>query len=78
MLANTLLEQETLDAEEIAALMEGKPLTEIHTKRANTAKKNADEDAEVAARPAREVTAKESTTKKEPIQVMINEKKIES
>ncbi len=81
MLANALFEQETLDAEEIAALMEGNSLTEIHIKREKAKKKSDLEDGESESdspSPSQEKATKEASPKKEPIQVMINDKKIES
>ncbi|MBS3947413.1 MAG: ATP-dependent zinc metalloprotease FtsH [Dethiobacter sp.] len=74
LLANGLLEQESLDAEEIAALMEGKPLAEIHGRRAAKEKQQQNDEAESAAaqRPVRQ-----PVPRKEPIKVLINEKKLE-
>jgi cell division protease FtsH len=71
LLANALIEQETLDAEEIAVLMEGKSLEEFQRIRTTNAEKQAAEEA-----PPPRPPAKDAATRKEPVQVMINEKKL--
>lgn len=73
LLANALLEQETLDAEEITALMEGVPLSDIKDKRQLAQKAQQDEDAQ-------EVRTKglDTNVDKDTVKIVINEKKIES
>jgi cell division protease FtsH len=74
LLAAALLEQEALDAEEIAALMEGRSLAEVHSKRAAKEKQQQGGEMKSAAeaRPPRE-----PSPRKEPVKVLINEKKLE-
>ncbi|MCL5981654.1 MAG: ATP-dependent zinc metalloprotease FtsH [Firmicutes bacterium] len=74
LLANGLLEQESLDAEEIAALMEGKPLADVPGRYEAKEKQQQNDEAESAAaqRPVRQ-----PVPRKEPIKVLINEKKLE-
>ncbi|NLN07568.1 MAG: ATP-dependent metallopeptidase FtsH/Yme1/Tma family protein [Firmicutes bacterium] len=73
VLANALLEQETLDAEEIAGLMEGKTLEEIKTSRPQS---TLPQEPETESRPQRSV-GREVQLKKDPVQVLINEKELE-
>jgi cell division protease FtsH len=73
LIASSLIEQETLDSEEIAALMEGNSLADLHFDRELIKKKREEE-----VRKAGEVPLNRgATVKKEPVKVMINEKKIE-
>ncbi len=74
LIANALIEQETLDAEEIVALMEVKSLTELHSSRQAKAKEaeKAEEIKEVRA------ARREPSIKKESFQVLINDKKVET
>lgn len=70
-IAQALLEQETLDAEEITALIEGRPLAELHSARKTV---QAEEKQEMK---DYRTAGREAVLKKDPVQVMINEKKIE-
>jgi cell division protease FtsH len=77
-LAQALLEQETLDGEEITALVEGKPLEDLHETR-RLAQKATDKLTEEAAREGREYRPSRSTApKKEAVQVIINDKQMET
>ena len=71
LLANALIEQETLDSEEIAVLMEGKSLKEFQQTRFVQEGSPATEEA--APRPV----IRETAIRKNPVKVMINEKKLE-
>ncbi|MCW3489158.1 ATP-dependent zinc metalloprotease FtsH [Dethiobacter alkaliphilus] len=73
-IAEALMEQETLDAVEIAALIEGKDLSEVKSKRQaeQADAENAGQDT-AQSQPGRSVTAKSDS-----VSVMINEKKIDS
>ncbi|EEG76653.1 ATP-dependent zinc metalloprotease FtsH [Dethiobacter alkaliphilus] len=73
-IAEALMDQETLDAVEIAALIEGKDLSEVKSKRQaeQADAENAGQDT-VQSQPGRSVTAKSDS-----VSVMINEKKIDS
>ncbi len=73
LLANALIEQETLDAGEIAALMEGRSLKELHQSR--TKKEAAEAGGEAA--PASRSSVKTTAARKETVRVMINKKKLE-
>lgn len=73
LLANALIEQETLDAEEIAALMEGQSLADFHISRPV---RYADVPEQQSGDPR--AAGKESLTKKESVQVIINEKKLKT
>jgi len=73
LLANALIEQETLDAEEIAALMEGQSLTDFH----KSQPVKYDDVQEQQTKDLR-AAGKESMIKKESVQVIINEKKLET
>jgi cell division protease FtsH len=79
LMAAALLDQETLDAEEISALIEGRGLTELHESR-KSAQKVAEKLENEKAQQVKEFRAagQEATTKKDTVQVMINDKKIES
>ncbi|MBT9172270.1 MAG: ATP-dependent zinc metalloprotease FtsH [Syntrophomonadaceae bacterium] len=74
LLAEALLEHEALDAEEIAALMEGRPLEEIRVRRAakEVQQQGGDTKSATESRPSRE-----HVPRKEPVKVLINEKKLE-
>lgn len=74
LLAAALLEQESLDAEEIAALMEGRPLEEIHSRRAAKEAQQQGGDTK-SANESR--LSREHVPRKEPVKVLINEKKLE-
>jgi len=74
LIANALLDQETLDAEEIVALMELKSLTELHNNRQIKAKEaEKSEEIKEFRTPRRE-----PNIKKESLQVLINEKNVET
>ncbi|MDW7649836.1 MAG: ATP-dependent zinc metalloprotease FtsH [Bacillota bacterium] len=73
-IAHALLEQETLDAEEIAVLMEGKSMDELHATR--KAKAAASEKAAEA--KEYKTMGRETQVKKESVHVLINEKKVET
>lgn len=73
LIANALLEQETLDAEEIAALMEGRSLADLHSTRQAQAKA-----AEKAQSKEFQAAGREAGVKKEAVQVLINEKTLEA
>ena len=73
LIANALLEHETLDMEEITALMEGKDLVALHADR--KAKKQATLERSQESKDFR-ATGRETVYKKESVQVLINEKKI--
>ncbi|NLM45317.1 MAG: ATP-dependent zinc metalloprotease FtsH, partial [Firmicutes bacterium] len=74
VLANALLEQEILDAEEIAGLMEGKTLAELKASRPQASPPQEPEP-ETENRPQRSV-GREVQLKKDPVQVLINEKEV--
>lgn len=74
LIAYALLDQETLDAEEITVLMEGKLLAELHHARQVKAKEVEKAEEKREARTPR----REPNIKKESLQVLINEKKIEA
>ena len=78
LIAQALLDQETLDAEEIALLMAGKALTELHSNR-----KDAEKKAQLLSEKPQEVkeskvSSRDPLIKKESVQVRINEKKVET
>lgn len=74
LIANALMDQETLDAEEIVALMELKSLTELHNNRQAKAKEAEKAEETKEFRTPR----REPNIKKESLQVLINEKKVET
>jgi cell division protease FtsH len=74
LIANALMEQETLDAEEIVALMEVKSLTELHSSRQAKAKEAEKAEETKEFRTAR----REPSIKKESPQFLINDKKVET
>ncbi|MGI6658587.1 MAG: ATP-dependent zinc metalloprotease FtsH [Dethiobacteraceae bacterium] len=71
LLANTLLEQETIDAEEIKALMEGKPLSGAQKQRRFEHKT---EQADAEGRRYQPNRGQDGMIKKDPLQVLINDK----
>ena len=73
LIAHALLDQETLDAEEIVALMEGKDLIELHDNRKATKKAALERTQESKDFRA---AGHETVYKKESLQVLINEKKM--
>ncbi|HHX75179.1 MAG TPA: AAA family ATPase, partial [Firmicutes bacterium] len=73
VLATALLEQETLDAEEITGLMEGKTLEEI---KASRPQPSPVQEQEAESRLQRSA-GRDVQVKKDPVQVLINEKKLE-
>ncbi|HZK25581.1 MAG TPA: ATP-dependent zinc metalloprotease FtsH [Oscillospiraceae bacterium] len=73
LLANALLEQETIDAEEIKALMEGKSLSDVPKRRRPGSQT---EGQDVDGRNHRP-SSQDSIIKKDPLQVLINDKTID-